>query len=62
MTADAKGRLMDCATIARELGVSRRVAEAMMRQLPKVQIPDVRKVYVRRVDVERYIEENTVAA
>lgn len=53
---------MDCATIARELGVSRSVAEAMMRQLPKVRVPDVRKVWVRRADVERLLSENTVAA
>lgn len=57
-----KGRLMDCATIAREYGVSRSVAEAMMRQLPKVQLPDVRKVYVRRTDVEKLIDQNTAAA
>ena len=55
-------RLIDCAGLQRELGVKRAAAEAIMRQLEKVQIPDVRKVYVRRADVERLLDENTRAA
>lgn len=51
--------LLDCAALARELGVSRAAAEAIMRQVPKVQIPDLRKVYVRRSDVRRLLEEST---
>lgn len=56
------GKLMDCATIAREYGVSRGVAEAWMRQLPKVSTPDARKVWIRRADLEDYIAKNTRAA
>lgn len=56
------GRLMDIPTITRELGVSRAVAEKLVRQLPKVTIPEVRKVYVRRADVESLLEKNTRAA
>lgn len=49
------GRLMDTATIAREYGISRTAAEAIMRRIPKVEIEGLRKVYVQRVDVENYI-------
>lgn len=59
---DVKGRLMDCACIAREYGVSRTVAEKIMRQLPKVEVKDVRKVWVRRQDLEEYIARSTRAA
>jgi hypothetical protein len=55
VTADAKGKLMDVATISRELGVSRSVAEKIARQLPKVKLPDIAKVYVKRADVDRYL-------
>jgi hypothetical protein len=44
-----------------ELGVKRSTAEAVMRQLPKVTIAGHRKVFVRRSDVLRYIEERTAA-
>ncbi len=54
--------LIDCSGIARELGVKRATAEAIMRQLPKVQVPDHRKVFVVRADLRRLIEEWTVAA
>jgi hypothetical protein len=55
-----KGSLMDCAAIAAELGVSRAAAEKIMRQIPaKISNPDIRKVWVRRRDVEKWVEENT---
>lgn len=60
MPDPGKGKLMDVATIARELGVSRSVAEKIVRQLPKVKLPDIAKVYVKRVDVDRYLETHTV--
>jgi len=41
-----------------ETGFKRAAAEAVMRHLPKVQIPGVRKVYVKRRDVERYLREH----
>lgn len=61
-SSDTAGRLMDVATISRELGVSRTVAEKIHRQLPKVTVPGVRKVYVERSDLERLLAENKVAA
>jgi len=56
------GKLLDCATVAREYGITRAGAEAIMRQLPKVQIDGFRKVYVKRVDVEALIDSKTTAA
>lgn len=53
---------MDCATIARENGVSRTTAEKWMRALPKVRTPDVAKVWVRRRDLEAYLDRHTEAA
>lgn len=55
-------QLLDCAKLARELGVSRAAAEAVMRQLEKVQIPGLRKVYVKRDDVLRLLQEGTQRA
>lgn len=56
------GRLLDCAGIARELGVSRTVAEKIMHRLPKIELPDVRKTYVRRADVDAYLSACTIAS
>ena len=44
-------QLLDAKNLAAELGVTRAAAEAIMRQLPVVQVPELRKVYVRRDDV-----------
>ena len=55
-------QLLDCRGIQRELGVKRAAAEAIMRQLPKVVVPGLRKVYVRRDDVLRLVNESTVPA
>lgn len=54
--------LLDCRALQEELGVKRAAAETIMRQLPLVQIPGLRKVYVRRVDVARLLEQSTRAA
>lgn len=62
MSARDLPKLVDCATLARELGIKREGAEAIMRNLPKVQIPGYKKVYVRRADVEKHLAENTRAA
>lgn len=51
--------LLDAKGIQRELGVTRAVAEKLMRQLPIVQFEGIRKVFVRRSDVERLIAERT---
>jgi hypothetical protein len=51
--------LLDSRALQAELGVSRAVAEKVMRQLEIVQFEDVRKVYVRRADVLALIERRT---
>jgi hypothetical protein len=53
--------LLDAKHLAAELGVTRAAAEAIMRRLPVVSIEGLRKVYVRRADVHRYLEERTFA-
>jgi hypothetical protein len=51
--------LLDAKRLRAELGVTRATAEALMRRLPVVQIEGLRKVFVRRSDVARYLEERT---
>jgi hypothetical protein len=53
--------LLDAKALQAELGVTRAAAEAIMRQLPVVTFPALRKVYCRRPDVARYLEERTFA-
>ena len=60
--AEPLPRLVDCKGIQEELGVKRATAEAIMRALPKVTVADHRKVFVRREDVQRYLDERTEAA
>lgn len=55
---DVLPRLLDCKHLRDELGVTRAAAEAIMRQLPVIEPPGLRKVYVRRSDVARFLEEN----
>jgi hypothetical protein len=57
---DRRG-LLDNAALRRELGVTRAAADAIIRQLPVVQIPGLRKVYVRQSDVDALLERSTVA-
>ncbi len=52
-------RLLDARHLAAELGVTRAAAEAIMRRLPVVQVEGLRKVYVRRPDVEALLEAST---
>lgn len=51
--------LLDCKTVQAELHVSRAVAEKVMRQLPTVQFPGIRKTYVKRPDLTAFIEMST---
>ena len=51
--------LLDAKKLQAELGVTRAAAEAIMRKLPIVQIEGLRKVYVRRPDVARYLDART---
>jgi len=53
--------LLDAKRLKGELGVTRAAAEKIMRQLPSVQIEGLRKVYVRRGDVQRLIDTRTFA-
>jgi hypothetical protein len=52
-------QLLDCRSLAAELAVKRSTAQAIMRRVPKVEIPGLRKVFVRRDDVHRLIAEAT---
>lgn len=52
-------QLLDAKNLAAELGITRAAAEAIMRQLPTVQVPDLRKVYVRRDHVLALLERCT---
>jgi hypothetical protein len=52
-------QLLDVKGLRDELGVSRAAAEAIMRQVPVVQIPGLRKTFVKRSDVARLIEART---
>jgi hypothetical protein len=58
-TAGRLPELLDAKHLAAELGVTRAAAEAIMRQLPKVQPPGLRKVYVKRADVAALLEAST---
>jgi hypothetical protein len=51
--------LLDAKALRLELGVTRAAAEAIMRRLPIVQVEGLRKVYVRREDVRRYLDSRT---
>ena len=51
--------LLDCRKLQGELDISRSAAEALMRRLPVVQIEGLRKVYVRRDDVQAYLAART---
>jgi hypothetical protein len=52
-------RLIDQRGIADELGVTKAAAEKIMRLIPKVHVAGLRKVYVKRDDVLRVIEDGT---
>ena len=56
---DRLPELLDAKRLATELGVTRAAAEAIMRRLPVVQLPGLRKVYVKRADVAALLEEHT---
>jgi hypothetical protein len=58
---DRLPELLDAKKLGSELGVTRAAAEAIMRHLPVVQFQGLRKVYVRRGDVARFVDEHTFA-
>ena len=43
------------------LGLGRRAVDQLVRALPVVAIPGVRRVYLRRADVEAYLDQHTYA-
>jgi hypothetical protein len=53
--------LLDAKALQAELGVTRAAAEAIMRRLPVVEFEGLRKVYVRKSDVARYVAASTSA-
>ena len=53
--------LLDARRLAAELGVTSAAAEAVMRQLPVVTFPELRKTYVKRQDVAELIARRTFA-
>jgi hypothetical protein len=59
MSVQPLPELLDCRALQAELGVKRATAEAVMRQLPIVQFPGLRKVYVKRSDVAALVEART---
>ena len=54
-------KLLDVKALRAELGISRAAAEAIMRAVPTVTIPGLRKTYCRRSDVARLLEARTFA-
>jgi hypothetical protein len=52
-------QLLDAKGLQAELGITRAAAQKVIEQLPVVQLPGLRKVYVRRPDVERLLAEHT---
>ena len=59
MVTERLPELLDAKRLQAELGVTRAAAEAIIRCVPIVQIEGLRKTYVRRDDVHRYIETRT---
>jgi hypothetical protein len=59
--SDPLPQLLDAKHLATELRVTRAAAEKIMQSLPIVQVPGLRKTYVRRPDVERLLERCTFA-
>lgn len=60
--AEKLPELIDCAGIQKEMRVKRSTAEAIMRQLPNVKVPGLRKLHVKRADVLALLEKNTSEA
>ena len=51
--------LLDSKGLQAELGITRAVAEKLMRRLPVVVFEDIRKTYVRRADVAALLDRST---
>lgn len=51
-------QLLDTRGICDELGVKRAIAEAIIRKIPKQEIPGCRRLFVRRDDVLAFLEQH----
>ena len=51
--------LMDNKMIRTELGITEAAADRIMRQLDTIEPHGLRKLYVRRSDVQQYLDEST---
>jgi hypothetical protein len=56
---DRLPELLDAKALRVELGITRAAAEAIMRKVQHLEIEGLRKVYVGRDDVRRYLDERT---
>lgn len=54
------GKLLTAKELQVEYGLGRAAAEQLMRHVPKVVVPGLRRVYVRREMVERRLAEWSV--
>jgi len=59
MSTEPLPQLLDAKALRDELGVTRAAAEAIMRQVPAVLIPGLRKSYCRRSDVAALLDRQT---
>lgn len=53
--------LIDVRGIQEEMGVKRTVAERIIENIPKQEIPGVRRLLVRRSDVQKFLDANLKA-
>ena len=60
MASEPLPELLDTRRLMDELGVKRSTAEAIMRAIPVQAAPGLRKLYVRRSDVVRFLDDNLV--
>lgn len=51
--------LLDAKALRVELGITRAAAESIMLKLPIVRVEGLRKIWVRRDDVRRLIDQST---
>jgi uncharacterized protein YjiS (DUF1127 family) len=58
VATDQLPRLMSTRQIMDELGVTRAKAEAIIRRIPKQEIPGCRALLVRRDDVQRVLDQH----
>ena len=50
--------LLDTKGLCDELGIKRTIAERIIEQIPKQEIPGVRRLLVRRSDVQAFLDQH----